>query len=102
MAGFDLPVSAIRDQMASAFRVVVQLSRLSDGSRKVVSLSEVTGTEGSTVTLQDLFLFKQTGIDPDGKVLGELAPRGIRPTFADHLRAHGMDLPDSMFGVDRW
>ena len=102
MAGFDLPVSAIRDQMASAFRVVVQLSRLADGTRKVVSLSEVTGTEGSTTTLQDLFQFRQTGIDDDGKVLGELVPKGIRPSFADHLLAHGVDLPDSMFGVDRW
>ena len=102
MAGFDLPVSAIRDQMTSAFRVVVQLSRLADGTRKVVSLSEVTGTEGSTITLQDLFQFRQTGIDDDGKVLGELVPKGIRPSFADHLLAHGVDLPDSMFGVDRW
>ncbi len=102
MAGFDLPVSAIREQMASAFRVIVQISRLADGSRKVVSLTEVTGTEGSTITLQDLFEFRQTGVDSDGKVLGELAPKGIRPSFADRLAAYGVELPDSMFGVDRW
>jgi pilus assembly protein CpaF len=102
MAGFELPVSAIRDQMASAFHVVVQLSRLSDGSRRVVSVSEVTGTEGSTITLQDLFQFRQTGIDAEGKVVGAMEPKGIRPTFSDHLIAHGVELPDSMFGVDRW
>src|SRR5690606_31161654 len=65
MSGFELPVSAIRDQMASAFDVIVQLSRMADGSRKVTSLTEVTGTEGNTITMQDLFTFKQTGIDAE-------------------------------------
>ena len=102
MAGFDLPISAIRDQMASAFRLIVQLSRMSDGSRKIVSLTEVTGTEGPTVTLQELFAFRQTGVGEDGRVVGHMAPNGIRPGFAEHMTSYGIELPDEMFGVGRW
>lgn len=101
-AGFELPVTAIREQMASAFHVVVQLSRMPDGSRKVVSVTEVTGTEGATVTMQDLFRFKQTGIDAEGRVLGEQQPTGIRPTFSDRLKAFGVDLESDLFDVGRW
>ncbi|MEZ4503845.1 MAG: CpaF family protein [Dehalococcoidia bacterium] len=101
-AGFDLPVAAIRDQMASAFNVIVQLSRLSDGSRKVVSITEVTGTESNTVTMQDLFQFKQTGIDAEGRVVGVQRATGIRPTFSDRLKAYGVDLGSELFDVGRW
>ncbi len=102
MAGFDLAVSVIREQMASALHVIVQLSRLVDGTRKVVQLTEVAGMEGNLVTLQDIFFYKQTGIDAEGRVLGELHPTGIRPKFADRLRAFGMDLSEDIFDVGRW
>ena len=101
-AGFDLPVAAIRDQMASAFNVIVQLSRLADGSRKVVSVTEVTGTEGNVVTMQDLFQFKQTGIDAEGRVVGRQRATGLRPTFSDRLKAYGLDVSSDLFDVGRW
>jgi pilus assembly protein CpaF len=102
MSGFELPISAIRDQMASAFDLIVQLSRFSDGTRRIVSLSEVTGTEGPVITLQDIFRFKQTGIDEDGKVLGEMQATGIRPTFSERLEAQGVDVGGDLFAVGRW
>jgi pilus assembly protein CpaF len=102
MAGFELPVAVIREQMASALHVIVHLSRLVDGTRKVVQLTEISGMEGNLVTLQDIFIHRQTGIDPQGRVLGELRPTGIRPKFADRLRAFGMDLSEDIFDVGRW
>jgi pilus assembly protein CpaF len=101
-AGFDLPVSVIRDQMASAFDVVVQISRMADGTRKIVRITEVTGSEGDVISLQDLFQFTQTGIDSTGRVLGAHQPTGIRPTFADRLKAQGLDLDATLFNVERW
>jgi pilus assembly protein CpaF len=102
MAGFELPVMVIREQIASAIHVIVQLARLVDGSRRIVQITEVSGMEGSMVSLQDIFVFRQTGIDPDGRVLGELKATGIRPKFADRLKAFGMDLPEDIFNVRRW
>ena len=102
MSGFELPVAVIREQMASALHVIVQLSRLVDGTRKIVQVTEVAGMEGSLVTLQDIFLYRQTGIDPQGRVLGDLRATGIRPKFADRLRAFGMDLSEDIFNVGRW
>ncbi len=102
MAGFDLPVMVIREQIASAIHMIIQLARLVDGSRKIVQITEVSGMEGNMVTLQDIFVFRQTGIDPDGRVLGELKATGIRPKFADRLKAFGMDLPEDIFNVRRW
>ena len=102
MAGFDLPISAIREQMASALHVVVQLARHSDGRRRVVHLTEVAGMEGSLVTLQDIFSFKQRGIDAEGMVIGSLQPTGIRPRFADRLLAQGINLGEQIFNVGRW
>lgn len=102
MAGFDLPVAAIREQMASALHVIIQLARLSDGTRRVVSVAEVAGMEGQVVTLQEIFTFKQTGIGPEGRVLGELRPLGIRPKFADKFEAFGIHLGDETFGTGRW
>ena len=102
MAGFELPVMVIREQIASAIHVIIQLARLVDGSRKIVQITEVSGMEGSMVTLQDIFVFRQTGIDADGRVLGELRATGIRPKFADRLKAFGMDLPEDIFNVRRW
>jgi pilus assembly protein CpaF len=97
MAGFDLPITAIREQIASALHLIVQIARMTDGTRKIVSVSEVTGIEGPTVTLQDLFTFRRTGIAADGKVLGELLPTGLRPHHGDKFEAAGIDLPISMF-----
>lgn len=102
MAGFDLPVSAIREQMASALHIIIQLTRLSDGRRKVVNLTEVSGMEGPIVTLQDIFVYQQTGVAPDGTVLGEMHPTGIRPKFTDRLRAAGVDVNEATFDVARW
>ena len=102
MAGFELPVMVIREQIASAIHVIVQLARLVDGSRRIIQITEVSGMEGSMVSLQDIFVFRQTGIDPDGRVLGELKATGIRPKFADRLKAFGMDLPEDIFNVRRW
>ena len=102
MSGFELPVMVIREQMASALHVIVHLNRLVDGTRKVVQLTEVSGMEGNLVTLQDIFIYRQTGIDPQGRVLGELRATGIRPKFADRLHAFGMDLSEDIFDVKRW
>ncbi len=102
MAGFELPERAIREQMASAFHVIIQLSRLLDGTRKIVQVCEVAGMEGNIVTLQEIFTFKQTGIGPDAQVLGKLGATGIRPKFADRIKAFGVDLPAEIFDVARW
>ena len=97
MAGLNLPDKAIRRQIASAIDVVLQVSRLSDGTRKVIYLSEITGMEGETVSIQDIFQFHRRGIGPRGDVLGEFIPVGIRPKFADRLEAAGLKLPPDMF-----
>ena len=97
MASLNLPERAIRQQIASAINVVVQVARLPDGSRKIVSVSEIVGMEGEVVTMQDLFVFEREGLDEDGKVLGHFRPTGIRPRFAETLRVRGIDLPSSMF-----
>jgi pilus assembly protein CpaF len=102
MAGFELPVSVIREQMASALHLIIHLTRLFDGGRRITHISEVAGMEGNVVTLQDIFVFKQEGIDPEGKVIGELKATGIRPSFTDRLHAFGIDLKDDIFGVSRW
>ena len=92
MIGVDLPLSAIRSQIASGINVVVQLSRMSDGNRKVMSVSEITGMEGDTITMQDIYVFKRTGKDENGKVLGTFMPTGMRPRCAEQLIASGVDL----------
>ncbi len=92
MIGIDLPLSAIRSQIASGLNFVVQLNRLSDGNRKVMSISEITGMESDTITMQDLFVFKRNGKDDNGKVLGNLVPTGMRPRVAEQLIAAGIDL----------
>jgi len=97
MAGLNLPDKAIRRQIASAIDVVLQVSRLSDGTRKVIYLSEITGMEGETVSIQDIFQFHRRGVGPRGEVLGEFVPIGIRPKFADRLEAAGLKLPPDMF-----
>jgi len=97
MANLNLPDTAIRRQIASAIDVVVQVSRLSDGSRKVINLSELTGMEGNVITMQDIFIFRKQGIGPDGEVIGQFAPTGIRPKFAERLVTSGIRLGMDMF-----
>ena len=97
-AGVDLPAKAIREQIASAVDLIIQTSRLRDGSRKVIAVTEVSGMEGDIVTLTDIFRFEQTGLSTDGKVLGELKPTGIRPLFMPRLEAAGFKLPPQVFG----
>jgi pilus assembly protein CpaF len=97
MASLNIPDTAIRRQISSAIDVVVQVSRLSDGTRKVISLAEITGMEGDVVTMQDIFLFRKRGIRENGDVLGEFVPTGVRPKFAEKLLVTGIHLPASMF-----
>jgi pilus assembly protein CpaF len=98
MAGMDLPVRAIREQIASALEVVVHLERLRDGTRKVTHVAEIQGMEGDVITMTDIFVFEQTGFE-DGKVIGRLRPTGLRPRFIDKIEASGINLPASIFGV---
>jgi pilus assembly protein CpaF len=97
MGSLNIPDSALRRQIASAIDVVVQVSRLSDGTRKVIALSEITGMEGEVVSMQDIFVFRKRGIRDNGEVLGEFVPTGIRPKFAEKLQVSGITLPISMF-----
>ncbi len=97
MLGADLPVKTIRSQIASAIHIVVQLSRMSDGSRRVVSVSEITGMEEDTITMQDIFVYKRRGKSETGQVLGEFLPTGIRPKCFDQLIASGIDIDNQMF-----
>ncbi len=101
MAGMDLPLRAIRDQIASAIDLVVHISRLRDGSRRVTQIAEVAGSEGDIVTMSDLFAFDfSAGLDEDGRHRGELAPTGLRPRFAERLRDSGIELPARLLGID--
>lgn len=97
MANLNIPESAIRRQIASAIDVVIQVSRMSDGTRKVVSIAEITGMEGEVVTMQDIFVFRKRGIKETGEVMGEFVPTGIRPKFGERLLVTGIRLPMSMF-----
>ena len=97
MSGLELPSRAIREQIASAIDIVVHESRLSDGSRKVVCISEVVGLEGQQIVMQDIFEYKQTGIDERGKVVGRFMPTGAVPTFFEHLKTRGLHIDPSVF-----
>jgi pilus assembly protein CpaF len=98
MAGIEIPIKAIRQQIASALDLIVHMERLRDGSRKVVQITEVQGMEGDTIVLQDIFVFEQTGIE-DGKIVGRLRPTGIRPKFMEKIEAAGIYLPPDIFGI---
>jgi pilus assembly protein CpaF len=97
MANLNLPERTVRQQIASAVSLVVQVSRLSDGSRRVMSISEITGMEENVISMHDIFTFQRRGIGPDGKVLGAFVPTRIRPKFLDRLRVSGIVLPPAMF-----
>jgi pilus assembly protein CpaF len=98
MAGMELPVRAIREQVSSAINLVVYQERMRDGSRRVTNITEVNGMEGDVITTMDIFVFEQTGFE-NGKVLGRLRPSGLRPKFMDKLEGAGIHLPPSIFGV---
>ncbi len=100
MAGVDLPARAIREQIASAVDLIVHLSRLRDGSRRIVQISEVVGMEGETITIQDVFRFDYSaGRDEDGRFLGQIQPTGIRPQFTDRLKDFGIEISADVFGA---
>jgi pilus assembly protein CpaF len=96
MAGYDLPVRAIRQQVAGAIHILVHLERLRDGSRKITHISEIAGMEEDTITMQDIFLFRTESIDKDGKILGSLMPTGLRPRILDRLTAAGVPIPPEL------
>jgi len=97
LSGVQLPDKAMREQVASALDVVIQVSRLSDGRRKVMTIAEVTGMEGNVVTMQDIFVFQRKGVADDGTVQGEFRPTGIRPKFVDRLKVAGVTVPAGIF-----
>jgi pilus assembly protein CpaF len=101
MAGMNLPTKAMRHQVSSALSVVVQIARLTDGRRKIVSIQELTGMEGEIITMQELFAFRQTGVDDNGTVAGYFCATGVRPHFTDRVRSYGIELPDSLFDPAR-
>ena len=100
MSGIDIPARSSRAQISSAMHVVVQVARLSDGRRKVISLSELTGMEGDVITMQEIFRFRQTGVDSEGVVKGRFEATGIRPRFLDQVMAHGISLSADLFRPD--
>jgi pilus assembly protein CpaF len=97
MAGMDLPVRAIREQIASAVNLIVQISRLSDGSRKIISVTEVVGMQGETVTLQEIFRFKETGFDKNRRIIGQFQAMGLIPSFIEKLEQKGVIIPREIF-----
>ena len=97
MASLDLPEKAMRQQMASAINVIIQVARMSDGTRKVTAISEITGMEGDVITMQEIFVFEKMGISPEGKVIGRFRATGVRPKACERLKASGIHLPPDMF-----
>jgi pilus assembly protein CpaF len=97
MTGMRLSDRAMRQQVASALDLVIQAARLSDGTRRITSISEITGMEGETITMQEIFQFERKGVDKDGKVIGRFRPTGVRPRFAERLKQYGMQLPRVFF-----
>ncbi len=99
MGGMDLPSQAIREQIASAVNLIVQQSRLSDGSRKITYVSEVTGMQGDVITSQDIFLFKQQSVDKNRKVVGKFQATGFIPKFVHKLEEQGVRIPKGLFST---
>jgi len=97
MASLNIPENAVRRQISSAIDVVVQVNRMSDGTRKIVSVAEITGMEGSVVTMQDIFVYSKRGIKENGEVLGDFVATGVRPKFSERLLVSGVMLSTSMF-----
>jgi len=100
MSGLDVPARSARAQIASAIHIVIQIGRMSDGRRRIVSLAEITGMEGEVITMQEVFRYRQTGMGANGEVLGHFEATGIRPRFVDELGAHGITLSNDLFRPD--
>ena len=101
MGGANLPAKALRQQIASAIHLIVQASRMNDGSRKVVSIHEVTGMEGDVISTQEIFYYERQGVNPDGSLLGRFRCTGVRPKWAERVKAYGINLPDDLFDPER-
>jgi pilus assembly protein CpaF len=99
LAGVELPLRVVREQISSAVNLIVEQTRMRDGTRKVTGIAEVGGMEGDTVIMTDIFKFDEKGVDGDGKVLGDLRPTGIRPMFSPRLEIAGFKLPPQVFGA---
>ncbi len=97
MAGFEMPLKAVRAQIASAVHLIVQVSRLQDGSRRMTSITEITGMEGEILSMQEVFRFQRTGFTPDNKIAGHFTATGVRSAFSDRFRMWGYDLPANIF-----
>jgi pilus assembly protein CpaF len=97
MANLDLPERAMRQQISSAINLVIQVSRLSDGTRKLMQISEIVGMEGEIITMQDIFVYEREGMGENDKVLGRFRATGIRPRFSDRLKSYGIDLSSLLF-----
>jgi len=97
MTGLDLPDRAIREQISSALNLIIHLVRFADGTRKIVKVSEITGMEGNTIVMQDIFCFERRGVDQEGRMLGEFRATGVRPVFAEHFKVCGFQLPPDIF-----
>ncbi len=97
MAGIDMPLRAVRSQIGSAVNLIVQVSRLQDGSRRMMSITEITGMEGEIITMQEIFRFERTGLEPDGTILGHFTGTGLRSAFADRFKRWGYELPSSIY-----
>jgi pilus assembly protein CpaF len=97
MGATNMPEKALRQQIASAIQIVVQQSRMSDGTRKVTSVSEITGMEGDIITMQEIYAFEKVGVTQEGKVIGRFRATGVRPKVCERLRACGITLPGHMF-----
>jgi pilus assembly protein CpaF len=100
MAGLELPLKAIREQVASAIDLVVHMERLRDGTRKVIKITEVQGMEGDSIVMQDIFEFDQTGI-VNGRVVGKIKPTGLRPLFSEKFEVNGIDMPVHLFETEK-
>jgi pilus assembly protein CpaF len=100
MGNMNMPEKSVRQQIAAAITIIVQASRMSDGSRKVTSISEITGMEENVISMQEIFTFNKKGIGPDGKVIGAFQPTRIRPRFLDKLRVAGIVLPAALFDTE--
>ena len=97
MTGIEIPFKALRGQIASALHVIIQLERMSDGRRRIISIQEITGMEGDVITMHEVFRFQRKGIDPEGNVLGSFKATGIRPSFVKRAEEFGLKIPEGLF-----
>ena len=97
MAGIEMPLKAVRSQISSAVNLIVQASRLQDGSRRMTSITEITGMEGDVISMQEIFCYQRVGLTPDNKIIGHFTAKGVRSHYAERFRIWGYDLPSSIY-----